>query len=66
MLCYKYKQKSYCSICGDLASGKLLPSLKEAAAVWLVEFSCATLTKSLKEAAAVWLVEFSCALLPSP
>ena len=35
--------------------------LKEAVAVWLVEFSCATVTKSLKEAVAVWLVEFSCA-----
>ena len=33
--------------------------LKEAVAVWLVVFSCATVTKSLKEAVAVWLVEFS-------
>ena len=49
-----------CLICEILVPGKLLPSLKEAvavsstktSAVWLAEFSCATLTKSLKEAVA--------------
>ena len=30
-------------------------------AVWLVEFSCATVAKSLKEGIAAWLVGFSCA-----
>ena len=35
--------------------------LMGAVAVWLVEFSCAAVTKSLMEAIAVWLVEFSCA-----
>ena len=41
------------------APAKLLLSPKEAVAVWLMEFSCAAMTKSLKEAVAVWLVEFS-------
>ena len=44
--------------CGRYAPGKLLPSPKDAvadantSAVWLVKFSCATVTRSLKEAAA--------------
>ena len=39
-----------CLVCGLSAPGKLLPIPKEAVAVWLVELSCATLTKSFKEA----------------
>ena len=38
---------------------QLLPSLKKAVAVWLVELSYATVTKSFKKAVAVWLVELS-------
>ena len=38
-------------ICGLHTPGKLLSGPK-AVAIWLVEFSCATVTKSLKEAVA--------------
>ena len=55
VLCWRFLSKLslFCCLVGGLpAPWKLLPSSEEAIAVWLVEFSCATVTKALKEAVA--------------
>ena len=50
MLSYQVLEGGCSCLVGGVLLCSLTKSLKEA--VWLVEFSCATITKSLKEAAA--------------